>query len=235
MNRSPSMRRPSASVLACAALSKDFTLYKQKVSVLKGIDFILKPGEKVAIMGPSGAGKTTLLSLLGGLDSPSKGRVFWQEQDISRWSSNRLAKERNSHIGFVYQFHHLLLEFSALENVAMPLVIGGEGTARAEVMAGQCLKMVGLSARSWHKPSELSGGERQRVAVARALAVNPRCLLMDEPTGNLDDATAIEVQKLFISLTRKLGTALIVVTHSESLARVMDKIYVLSEGQLKLK
>lgn len=221
-------------VIECRSLVKDFKLGQQKVQVINGVDLSVVASERIAIMGPSGAGKTTLLNLLGGLDDPSDGKVLWAGEAINAMNNNQLARQRNGKIGFVYQFHHLLMEFSAIENVALPLVIGGVSPQQALKQAAEILDLVGLAKRLQHKPSELSGGERQRVAVARALVVKPLCLLMDEPTGNLDDATADAIHKLITSLGRKLKIAIIVVTHDSSLARIMDKKYSLQRGKLML-
>ena len=220
------------SIIECCNLGKSFYLAEETIEVLSGISLTISHGEKVAIMGPSGVGKTTLLNILGGLDNPSEGTVLWEDKDIGKLGSEKLSRLRNGKIGFVYQFHHLLQEFSALENTALPLVIGGERPEKAIKKAEKTLKDVGLGERLNHKPGELSGGERQRVAVARALVVNPMALLMDEPTGNLDSDTAREIHRLFVSLANRLGFAIVLVTHDTGLAKMMDRKYVLRQGKI---
>ena len=219
-------------VLECHRLKKSFSLGGQVVEVLKGIDFQLHPGERVAIMGASGAGKTTLLSILGGLERTTSGRVTMAGAELSRLSANQLAHRRMRTIGFVYQFHHLLMEFTAEENVIIPLILARVSPRRAQERARRMLEEVRLSQRAAHKPAELSGGERQRVAVARALVIQPACILMDEPTGNLDEKTAQGIHQLIDSLSRKIGTALLVVTHNQRLAERMDRIHVLVGGRI---
>lgn len=219
-------------VLACHQVSKQFEDGSLKTDVLHNIDLTVNTGDKLAIVGSSGSGKSTLLHLMGGLDSPSSGSVYLNGQDITTLSVNLLSKLRNQHLGFVYQFHHLLPEFTALENVAMPLVIGGKEPKQARQEAEQLLNKVGLSHRVLHKPSELSGGERQRAALARALITKPACLLADEPTGNLDHRTAQAIFDLILELNESLGTALVVVTHDHELAGRMDRVLTLMDGKL---
>ena len=200
--------------------------------ILRDINLTIAAGERVAIMGASGSGKSTLLHLLGGLDHPSVGEVEITGIPVAGLGSARLGRLRNSKLGFVYQFHHLLPEFTALENVAMPLLIGGSDPAAAAEKAEQILGRVGLSARLTHKPGELSGGERQRAAVARALVTRPQCILADEPTGNLDRQNAEQVFDLMLSLNQEYGASQLVVTHDISLAEKMDRILYLQDGSL---
>lgn len=219
-------------VLACDALSKTYRQGPQDVTVLSGINLQVKAGERLAIIGSSGAGKSTLLNLLGGLDTPCSGRVELNRSAFSSLDDNARGRLRNKHLGFVYQFHHLLGEFTALENVAMPLLIGGMPKAEAKREALEMLDKVGLKERADHKPGELSGGERQRVAIARALVTRPTCVLMDEPTGNLDRHTAESIQNLMAELNQSLQTSFIVVTHDEQLAAGMDRALRLQDGGL---
>ncbi len=221
-------------VLLCRDLVKEYQVGPESICVLNKLNFALHPGDWVSIVGASGSGKTTLLNMLAGLDLPSSGQVLWGSEDLSLLSESKLGKLRNRHMGFVYQFHHLLAEFSALENVAMPLWIQGVNKKKALERASIMLQKVGLIKRISHKPAELSGGERQRVAIARALITEPALVLLDEPTGNLDSDTAKEIQTLLQALNTQLQTAFVVVTHDLDFASLAKKTYHLQGGLLQV-
>lgn len=220
-------------ILVCQNLGKTYQDGKLFNTVLSGVDLTVNKGELLAIVGSSGSGKSTLLHLLGALDKPSEGEVFYQGKNIHKLGSNKQAKWRNQFLGFVYQFHHLLSEFNALENVAMPLLIAGVDIKIAREKATQMLARVGLENRVLHRPSELSGGERQRVAIARALINEPEIVLADEPTGNLDAKSAESVYQLIKTLSQELGTAFVVVTHDLQLANKLDRVEHMVSGILQ--
>jgi len=222
----------SEPVISARGLKRVFVQGRSRLEVLTGVDLTIEPGEQVAILGASGVGKSTLLHLLGGLDRPSEGEVRVAGWDMSAGDEARRAAIRNRHLGFVYQFHHLLPEFSALENVAMPLLIAGRLGEEAGEEAARLLDRVGLADRLDHKPGELSGGERQRAAVARALINRPQCILGDEPTGNLDERNAAQVYELILELNREFNTSIVLVTHDPQLAARMDRRLEMTGGRL---
>ena len=217
-------------ILECRQLTKRYTQGDLDVEVLKGIDFSVGVGQRLAIMGASGSGKSTLLHLLGGLENPTSGEVFMDRVSLCSVSQAKLGKLRNRSLGFIYQFHHLLGEFTVLENVAMPLLIGGKTVKQARRQSLELLQRVGLGHRVEHKPGELSGGERQRAAVARALINKPKCILADEPTGNLDSKTAEQVYQLMLELNEELNVSILVVTHDAELASRMDTVLHMEDG-----
>jgi len=225
-------RMSDKAVLSCRNLGKSYDEGPESVQVLSGLNLELHPGERVAIVGSSGSGKSTLLNLLGGLDTPTRGSVWLAGEELSALGERARGLLRNRALGFVYQFHHLLPEFTALENVCMPLLIGRTPIPEARERAEALLKRVGLGHRLNHKPAELSGGERQRVAIARALVNRPGLVMLDEPTGNLDHHTAQGIQELMQELSSHSQTAFLVVTHDLSLARQMDRVLSLEDGRL---
>ncbi|MCC8441860.1 lipoprotein-releasing ABC transporter ATP-binding protein LolD [Xanthomonas cannabis] len=234
-NRESVVQKPNqaGAVIRAAGLAKTYAEGKMRTPVFDGLDLSVATGETVAIVGASGAGKSTLLHLLGGLDIPTSGEVYVAGERMSALSDGQRGKLRNQALGFVYQFHHLLPEFTTLENVMMPVLLSGQDVPVARAQALQLLESVGLGHRVEHKPSELSGGERQRCAVARALVNKPGCVLGDEPTGNLDDNTAGTVFELMLELNRAQRTSLVLVTHDRSLARRLDRVLELHQGRLR--
>lgn len=227
------MTRPKKTLVAVKDVWKKFLHEGREVVVLKGIDLVIEEGEMLAVVGPSGAGKSTLLHILGTLDLPTAGSIEYAGQDVTRLSPSRLASFRNGTLGFVFQFHHLLPEFTALENVMMPGLIRGGNKAALQKRAASLLDDVGLSHRTSHRPGELSGGEQQRVALARALVLEPKLILADEPTGNLDSKTSEAIHRLFIELNQTLGTTFLIVTHSGDLADRMPRKVSMRDGSIE--
>lgn len=222
----------TSALLQGSQLSKIFNDGSGQVTVLDDVNFTVSKGEMVAIVGASGSGKSTLMHILAGLDKPTSGKVLFSGEEITHWSASQLARWRNQHLGFVYQFHHLLPEFDALENVAMPLLIAGASKEQALERAQSLLQRVGLADRVNHRPAQLSGGERQRVAVARAFANQPQLIIADEPTGNLDGEAAEAVYQLMLQLNQEQGTAFVVVTHDEHMAGQLQRVERLHRGKL---
>jgi lipoprotein ABC transporter, ATP-binding protein len=222
----------SNTILACEAVCKNYYDGQLNVQVLDNLTLQVDKGQSIGIVGASGSGKSTLLHILGGLDKPTSGRVSLMGQDLSQLSQKQLSGLRNQYLGFVYQFHHLLPEFSALENVMMPLLIGKRPKEQARERALLMLEKVGLKNRVLHRPGELSGGERQRAAIARALVTDPACLLADEPTGNLDRKNALNILDMMMELKQELGTALVVVTHDDEMAARFDRVLNMTDGAL---
>lgn len=232
--RSPSGRpaAPGDALMALRDLSKGYNGSGARIDILKGVNFDLVPGETLAVVGASGIGKSTLLHVLGTLDRPDSGRLFFKDQDVLRYDDKTLARFRNESIGFVFQFHHLLSEFSALENTMMPALIRGRSKSAAQDVAEAILVRVGLKDRLHHRVTKLSGGEQQRVALARALVLRPAILLADEPTGNLDQGNSTQVHELLMELNRELHMTLVVVTHNLELAAIMARRVTIADGQL---
>ncbi|WP_109077354.1 lipoprotein-releasing ABC transporter ATP-binding protein LolD [Aggregatibacter kilianii] len=223
----------NTALLSCQNISKSYLEGTQQTEVLKQVSFAMQPGELVAIVGSSGSGKSTLLHTLGGLDQPSSGEVFIKGQSLQQMNPNALAKLRNQYLGFVYQFHHLMADFTALENVMMPMLIGQQNKTEAQGRAEQILSAVGLQHRISHRPSALSGGERQRVAIARALVNNPALVLADEPTGNLDHKTTESIFELIQQLNQEKHIAFLLVTHDLSLAEKLNRRLIMQDGVLR--
>lgn len=217
-------------ILQCSQLTKRYEQGDLNVDVLKGVSLEVRAGERVAIMGASGSGKSTLMHLLGGLERPTSGSVMLDGYDLAKVGSTQQGKLRNQSLGFIYQFHHLLGEFTILENVAMPLLIGNKSVVEAQQQSAELLKRVGLGHRTQHKPGELSGGERQRAAIARALINTPKCVLADEPTGNLDSKTADQIYNLMLELNQEMQVSFLVVTHDPDLAGRMDRVLHMEDG-----
>ncbi|GGZ87458.1 lipoprotein-releasing system ATP-binding protein LolD [Ignatzschineria indica] len=226
------MSREGSIVLDVRDISKKFIDQKSEIVIFQNLTFEIKKGDRIAIVGASGAGKSTLMHIISGLDQPTSGDIYLNGEHFNRLSEAKRGYLRNQYLGFIYQFHHLLPEFTALDNVALPLVIGGASIAKARHEAEQLLNRVGLAHRLTHHPGKLSGGERQRVAIARALVTKPSAVLADEPTGNLDEENAHAIFDLMCEINAEIGTALIVVTHDHSLARKMDQCWRLNEMQL---
>lgn len=220
----------SSVILSTKCITKAYQMEQARLEVLKGVDISINKGDAICIMGVSGAGKSTLLHILGTLDMPSLGKVYYKGEDLTRKSDDQLAEFRNKKMGFVFQFHHLLPELSAIENISLPARVGGQNKVDAEKKAEQLLDLLGLKKRGHHYPSELSGGERQRVAIARALVNNPEILFADEPSGNLDSENGRIIQDLFFELQKSLGLTLIVVTHDQEFADRFPKLYKLKNG-----
>ena len=221
-----------SNMIECHDLGYSYHDGKVKTSVLNSLNLSIGKGESIAILGQSGCGKSTLLNLLGGIDKPTQGKVLLNNIDLTTLTEEKITQLRAQHLGFVYQFHHLLKDFSALDNVAMPLLIRGDNKQAALLAASELLSTIGLKDRLDHRPAELSGGERQRVAIARALITQPSCLLADEPTGNLDAKNAADVLSLMIELNQSQNSALVMVTHDEKIAQKMQRILILENGQL---
>lgn len=232
MNEQSDNKENPTSVIQCCELVKTYAEGPQVVEVLRGVNFSVARGEQISIVGSSGSGKTTLLNMLGGLDLPTSGSVKVANKDLAEVNETERGLLRNRYLGFVYQFHHLLGEFTAMENVAMPLLIAGTDRSSCHSRSLAMLEKVGLRDRAEHKPAELSGGERQRVAIARALVTEPQCVLLDEPTGNLDRRTALEVQDQMNKLNNSLGISFVVVTHDDALADSMQRKLELRDGKL---